>query len=208
MPAVADVHDAEEIFEAILEGVRIALDIEEQVSRRRDRERGETALRLRTLAVLGKEELVLDGALYPPLELDASLLADALQGALRGSIEWRHKRQWERAELGQGRHAAIHQGAPLLATDPRHQAEMVVGAPSRLALDRPAAHVAMLDRFRIGARGRVGRWRRVRSQRLLEALLGGAVIRHEIVDTEDGSFRARCPRAPRAATRAGCPGGR
>ena len=81
-------------------------------------------------------------------------------------------------------HAPLHEAAPLLASDARDQAEVVVDATPRLALDDPAADVAMLDWIGVGSNRRVGRGRSVWSQRLFEALLRGAVVGHEVVDAE------------------------
>ena len=184
VPPSDDVHHTEEVFEAILEGVRIPLDVEEEVARRWDWQRGETTLWLDKWADLRKEELVLDLAFAPPFELNAGLLPDPLDGPFRRALEGWNERKRQGAELPQRRQAAIDQRAALLAADPRHQAQVIVAPTPGLAFDRPAADVAMLHGIRIGARRRVGRRRSVRTERLLEALLGGPVVRHEVVHAE------------------------
>ena len=75
--------DAEQVVEAVVEGVRIALDVEEQVARRGRRQRGEAALRLDLLARRGQEQLVREPPVAAALELDARLLADARRAPLR-----------------------------------------------------------------------------------------------------------------------------
>ena len=71
--------EAEEIVEPVIERVRIALDVEEQIARRGWRQRREPAIELDRRAGLGQEQLVFEASVTAALELDPGLLADARQ---------------------------------------------------------------------------------------------------------------------------------
>ena len=53
-----ELEDAEQVVEPVVEGIRIALDVEEQVAGRRRRQRGEATLGLDLLVGRGQEQLV------------------------------------------------------------------------------------------------------------------------------------------------------
>src|SRR4029079_12296765 len=91
------------VIKTVFEGVRVALDVEEEIAARGRRQRRESPFRLVGLARLGSKELVLQTCLAPAFELDACLLADASQGGGRGPLELRLHRQ---RQGGQGREGA------------------------------------------------------------------------------------------------------
>ena len=146
------VEEPEQVVEPVVEGVRVALDVEEQVARRGRRQRGQARARARSpRPAPGTKQLVAERARAPALELDPGLLADAQRARLRrprssgGSIG-----SGEVAERLERRDAALGQRAPLPRRDPGDEAEVIVLASTGDAFGRPAADVAVLDGLRVG----------------------------------------------------------
>ena len=92
------VQQAEQVVEPVVEGVRIALDVEEQVARRRRRERRQAAIDVDLAAGSGRSSSYLSSALAPTLQLDPRLFVDADERALADALELRLHRQGEVAE--------------------------------------------------------------------------------------------------------------
>ena len=78
---------AEQVVEAVVEGVRVALDVEEQVARRRRRSVASPRSGVELLARVRQQQLVVQAPLAAPFELDAGLLPDALEGVRAGALE-------------------------------------------------------------------------------------------------------------------------
>src|ERR1700683_4573266 len=123
---------------------RIALQIHKHVSRRRLRQSAKSrALDNR------QQRLVYKLALRSRFDLHPRLLAHLLNRFAR-PVQ-RFLLQWDRQHR-QFRHRfrTPHlQLVPLLPPDPRHQGQMIVSPPPRLALPKPSANIAMRARLRI-----------------------------------------------------------
>ena len=89
--------DAEEVVEAILERVRVALDVEEQVARRGRRKDGESPFRVDRVA-RREEQVVVEPAVPSALELDPGLFMDAFERTGARPLEPRVHRQRQLAE--------------------------------------------------------------------------------------------------------------
>ena len=194
--------DAEQVVEPVVERVRVALDVEEQVAGRRRRERSPGRAPARSASPrLGQEQLVPTVAVAPALELDPGLLADPLERVLRSCPR-------AAGSIGSGESPSASSVATprsvsarrWRARDPGDEAEVVVGAPARDALGRPAADVAVLDRLRVGAGRRVRRPASSSRDRREEPVLGAPVVGHVVVDAEPLDGRGRCRRGRRAST--------
>ena len=175
--------DAEEVVEAVIEGVWVPLDIEEEVVRGGRWEAGEAALRVDRGTGTGEKELVPRLPGEASLELDPRLLPDPGEGAATRGLERRAERQLEAAEICQRRRSAFDQGSTLAGRDPGHEAEVVVGPPPSNALRRPPTDVAMLDRVRVGVLRRI-HGRGFGGHRPEESVPGRAVVGHEVVDPQ------------------------
>ena len=180
---VVDVEDPEEVVEAVVERVRIALDVEEEIAGRGRRERGEPAIELDRRVGGRDEQLVRQSILAPALELDPRLLTDPYQCRGADVLEWRFHRQRQVAERFEGRDATLDQRTTLSRGDPGDEAQVIVAAAAGSAFGRPTTDIAVLDGFRVRARRWVGRWRLV-GKRPEEAVSCAAVVGHEVVDPE------------------------
>src|ERR671921_79632 len=84
--------DAEEVVEPVVERVRIALEVEEEVARRRWRQRREPSLRREWLGLGRQEQLVAMLAGSPSLQLDPRLLPNPDQRVATDPLErWRDR---------------------------------------------------------------------------------------------------------------------
>ena len=115
---------AEQVLDAVVERERVALDVEEEVVRRRLGQHEEAPIgnERAVLVALGIEELRLRDPLVLALDLDAGLLADALEGLAAHALEARRHRQLEDRELAAARDAAPLERRPLARRDPGDQA--------------------------------------------------------------------------------------
>ena len=133
VPSVLE--DAEQVVEPVVEGVRVALDVEEQVARRRRRQRGQAALGLDLARGRRAGAARTEPRLAPSLELDPRLLADPHEARALVALERRRQRQRQLAERLERRDAALGQAAPLARGDPGHElrwssARRRAGAPA------------------------------------------------------------------------------
>ena len=193
------VEDAEQVVDPVVERERIALEVEEQVVRRRLREDQESSVgderprpRLLVDGPLRVEQLPEHLAAVLALDLDPGLLAHPGQRGIPAAVEPGPQRELERGEAAaRADRPRRHVRRPLLeraalpARDPGDEAQVVIGPPAIAAGRPPAAHVAMGDGVRVGVRGRVGRCAGTplvgRGQ---EVCLHAAVVGHEVVDAE------------------------
>ena len=175
--------DAEEIVETVLERVRVALDVEEQVVRRRLRKAREATFRFDQHAGSRRKQLVPQPPLEPALELDSSLLPNSREGSGTRSLDRRHHGQVQTAEIGERLDPTGCERSALATGDPRHETEVIVVAPALDAFDRPAADVAMFDWVRVRIERRIGD-PRVHRHRREESIPDASVVRHEVVDAK------------------------
>ena len=195
------VEDAEEVVEAVVVGVRVALDIEEEVARARQRQPGQATFGFDRLAGCGQDELVRRRPHAASLHLEAGLGVNALERrrADAGDLQ----RQGSVCQPGHRLNAGVHQSAALVGGDARHQRQVVVLPASLLAQLGPAADAAVRDR--LGGRGHGvdrGDGRRLRGAEhdRLEALLGHAVVGEIVVDPQAGRLaRAAAEHDPHLA---------
>ena len=179
------VRHPEQVLQTAVPREGVAFDVEEYVAGRRRRQRREP------LAPLDRRDELADApALAPRPILHARLLADAGQRGGADPVQPGDQRQVERAQIGHRRDAARHEPAPLAAGDAGDQRQMIVGpAPFRARL-LPRAERAMLDRFRIRLRRRVGVG--------LETPAHRAVVRRVLHDPEALEARAVAPAEDKA----------
>ena len=200
----SDVQQAEQVVEPVVEGVWIALDIEEQVAGRRRRERRQPAIDV-DLAARWEEELVFALALAATLQLDPCLFVDADERTLADSLELRLHRQAadHRALPGWRRRA----GRALAAAAPRSR--------RRGSGDR---HLDAVSRIRPPS----GRRRSARPARGMSSRAGRSAVSRRPASPGTGRGRSgsrpcsrrraaarrcgRCRRGRRGATRDGRPG--
>src|SRR5439155_22759590 len=112
---------AEQVVEAVVEGVWVALDVEEEVARRWRRQRGKTPLGLDRPVRLWKEQLVMRPLLAATLELDPGLPVDPAERAGTRALERRRHRQRQLAKGFQRPDAAQLEGVALAGGDPGHE---------------------------------------------------------------------------------------
>ena len=121
--------DAEQVIEAVVEGVRIALDVEEEVVRRRGRQRREAALRIDGCTRAGQEKLVTVVARRDGPRAGAGPAPRTLvEGAAARPLEWRVRRKREPAEVRERVDAPLDERPPLPRRDPGDEAEVIVGS--------------------------------------------------------------------------------
>ncbi len=149
---VLRVHDPEQVVDAIVERIRVALEVEEQVAGIRLGQGGEAAFGLDARR-RRQQQLVDRLRQATALDLDAGLLAHALDAGGTRAVERgierdrRRSQPLDRVELTGDQRLALPRG------DPGHQGEVVVVAAANRAELRPSAHPAMLDRLGIGGLG-------------------------------------------------------
>jgi len=80
----------------------------------------------------------------PPLHLPPRLLLHLLVSCLRPVLRPFPQRNWQRRKLRHRFRIPLFKLVPLLPTDSRHQRQMIIRPPSRVALSKPSAHVAVL----------------------------------------------------------------
>ena len=162
-----DLEDPEEVVEPVVEGVRVALDVEEQIARRGWRERGQTALGLDLGSPgPGRSSSYFGRASRRPSSWIRACSRTRSEGARRSMPS-------SGGSIGSGRSPsassvgdpALGQRAALASRDPGDEAQVVVGASAGRALGRPATDVAVLDRVGIGPGRRIGRRGLVRDRR-------------------------------------------
>src|SRR3990172_9323508 len=91
----AAVHDAKQVVQTVVERVRVSLDVEKQVARRRHRQRRQAALRINGLTRGREQQLVLQPPSPTPFQLKTRLFADARQSHRTRSFQRRGHRQRE-----------------------------------------------------------------------------------------------------------------
>ena len=200
-----DAHQAEEVVEPVVERVRIALDVEEQVARRGRREARQPALDVDRLArpAAGAARSVARAAALRAGSGPARARARGRSGRCPRSA----------ASVGSASSPSASSVATprslerlaLAGGDPGHEAEMVVRATSLHAFGRPAADVAMVDRLRIRPGRRDRRWRVVPDNGE-ESVLRAAGSRPCSRRRAGARPRGRSRRGRRAAIRVGPPG--
>ncbi len=181
--------DPEQVVDAVIERERVALEVEEQVPRARFRQHEQAAVGDRgpVLVPVERQQLPQDLIAILGRDLDPGLLADPLERGRADAVERRCHRQLEAGESAAGRDAACLEGAARTAARPGDEAQVVVVAPADAAHRAPAADVAVLDRLRVGAGGRVGDRRRgvaAQADGRLELRLHAPVVGHVVVDPE------------------------
>ena len=175
-----DVDHAEEVVDAVVERVRVALEVEEQVAGDRAREGWRARARDRSArpAWASSSSWIGFGS-AATLDLDAGLLAHALDAGCARPVEWRVERDRRRGQSHDGVQLAGDERLALPGGDAGDEREVVVSTPSQLAQLGPAADVAMLDRLGVGRGRRVdgaaAPARRTSRDRLLEARFGRPV---------------------------------
>ncbi len=182
-----DVEHAEEVVDAVIERIGIALEVQEQVAGIGRRQHGQAALRLDLCAGRWKEQLVDRSRPASALDLDPRLLAHALDAGGARAVERRVEGDRRGGQPGDRVELARDERLSLARGDARHQGEVVVLAPAQGARFGPAADVAMLHGLRIGSRGWI-RGRRSVQHRGLEPILRRAVIGHVVVDAQLGGL--------------------
>ena len=138
----------EEVVDPVVQGERVAFDVEEQVAGRRGGKAQQPAVgfegaipQAARREALGQHERP-DGV---ALRLDARLLAHARKARRGRALERRSHRQGQPAQRGAGRHVPRPQRRPLMGGDAGHQREVVRLAAPRLTFRPPAADLAVLD---------------------------------------------------------------
>ena len=195
-----DVHHAEQVVDPVVECVRVALEVEEQVAGVGLGQDGEPALLVDRLTGRRQQQLVDRLRQSSTLYLDAGLLADALDAGCARPVERRVERDRRRCEAFDGVQLAGNERLALPRRDAGDQGEVVVLSTPCATQLRPAADVAVLDRLRVG----IGRWVAGGGggsdigpeHGCLEACPGGAVVGHVVVDAQV----RRLPRAPPRTT--------
>ncbi len=181
------VHQAEQVVDAVLERVRVAFEVEEQVARVRLRQDGQPAFGVDGRTRWRDEQLVDRLPQAATLDLDPRLLAHALDAGGARAVERRVEGDRRGGQPGDRVELARDERLSLARGDARHQGEVVVLAPAQGARFGPAADVAMLHGLRIGSRGWI-RGRRSVQHRGLEPILRRAVIGHVVVDAQLGGL--------------------
>ena len=144
---------------------RIALDVEDDVARRRTRQELEPA------PGVGSDGVPVEAPRGPPLELQRRLVAQDLEGVLGDVGDLRVRRgPRERGEGGEIRRAQSHH---LIAPHVGDLHEVVFGLPARRAHAAEVAERAVLDGVGLG--------RRRPDDRPLEPGAHPAVVRREVV---------------------------
>ncbi len=148
VPAAA-VRDAEQVLETAVRREGVPFEVEEDVAVRRLRQRRESLVRL------DRRDQLVDTAAFPPgLILHPCLLADPGQRAVAHAVEPRDHGQAEHRQIRHCRYVARGQPAPLTACDTGDERQVVVGPALLRAGLLPRAEPAVIDRLRIGLRGR------------------------------------------------------
>ena len=198
------VQQAEQVVEPVVEGVWIALDVEEQVAGRRRRQRCQPAIDV-DLAARWEQELVL--ALRPRGDPPAGSVPARGRGRARPRRLPRAAAPSaaEVAERFEGGDAAHAERPPLAGRDPGDEAQVVVLAPPLRAFGRPAADVAVLDGLRVRRRRAD---RSAVSRRPASPGTGRGRSGSRPCSRRPAAARrcGRCRRGRRGATRAGRPG--
>ena len=132
----AGLQDAEQVVHPVVQGERIPLEVQVQVSLARLRQAEEPAEghRLAVLAAVQGEQLPEDPAGVLRRHLDPGLLADAREGLPADVLEGRCHRQLEAGEAAAGPDAAGLERGALAGGGPGDQAQVVVRAAPGLAL--------------------------------------------------------------------------
>ncbi len=178
-----DVEHAEEVVDAVIERIGIALEVQEQVAGIGRRQHGQAALRLDLCAGRWKEQLVDRSRPASALDLDPRLLADAFDAARARPVERRLERQGSGCQAGDRVDLARDEALALAGTDTCHEGEVVIRSSPCLALEAPSADVAVLDRLGVRAGRRVGD-RGTAKHGVFETLLGRPVVGHVVVDAQ------------------------
>ena len=112
--------EAEQVVEPVVERVRVALEVEEQVAR----DRAAAAIAEAALGLDRRQQLVKQPSVLaaPALDLDPRLLADPLERAAPVPSSGGSNGIGSGAELDERVDAACHQRLPLPAADPGDQA--------------------------------------------------------------------------------------
>ena len=138
--------ESEQVFDAVAQGVRVALEVEEEIARRGLRQHREAATRLDVV-----QELVAERACVTALDLNARLFPDARKGRVPDPVHRRAALEWHSGEFADGPHRGKLQRAPLSARDARHERKVIVRPAPRVALDGVIADLAVRDRLGIRA---------------------------------------------------------
>ena len=137
----SDLEDAEQVVEPVVEGVRVALDVEEQVARRRRRERWRARAPARCGSPgFGQQQLVACVAGPASLELDAGPARGRGQSARalvpsRGGL---HRQRRGRRAPRASRRRARCRARRCRADDPGDEAQVVVVAAPLRRIRRPS----------------------------------------------------------------------
>src|SRR5690606_21735999 len=121
----------------------IALEVEEEIARRRLRKTAQSAPRL------DRQQLVRGAPLRSPSQLDARLLPRSLQRVARTGAGTGKLVEGPLGERCQSRRAVQPHMLDLMGQDSGNQREMIVLAPAGVARLPPFAYVAMRDLLRI-----------------------------------------------------------
>ena len=165
------VHESEQVFQAFVPSVHIALDRSEGVRFGGRGQRREPRIHRNRGNQLADPLTAL-----PCLELHPRLLADAGERGSVHAVDAGRCRQRQRREGGQRLDTARGQPPALVGRDAGNQRQMIDAAPMRPAVPLPVAELAVRDRLRMRLRRRI----HVR----LEALADNAVVRRVLRDAE------------------------
>ncbi len=137
------IHHAEQVLEPLLERVLVPLDIEEQVPRRRRRQRRQPLLGHH------RQNLMEMRARISPLELNPRLFPYPRERSVADAVHPGPDRHLHHRQCRQCAHIPLHQPRPLTPRDPRHQRQMIILPPHPVTLRPPVADLTMLHRLRV-----------------------------------------------------------
>lgn len=137
------IHIPEQVLDAVRQRVRIALQVEKQITGGRERQRGESFALMN-----GSQQLVLWLPFAAALHLYPRLLADLLDRAAARSLQGRQLGEVHGGQRLHGRDPDLLERPPLRRPDVRDQGEMIHLAPFGIAAHPPRADVAMRNRIR------------------------------------------------------------
>ncbi len=148
--------DPEQVVHAIVEGERIAFDIEEEVAGARLGQAREPAVRFdRPVSKSRRQQLVEDLARVRAPNLEGGLVPGLLERRRTHAVEWLGERQLQGRESAAAGHSPALEGLAQSSGSVGHDREIVVRAAPGGTQDAPAADAAVLDGLRVRVAWRV-----------------------------------------------------